>query len=80
MFQAVSLEPSDAGVEMAKVLAFSAAGLIAGVERVEGRAGVDGGGGAGEAGNRELREEGTGDGKLGAGIGVDGGASGDAVG
>jgi hypothetical protein len=32
MFQAVSLEP---GVEMAKVLAFSAAGLRAGVERVE---------------------------------------------
>lgn len=32
MFQAVSL---DAGVEMAKVLAFSAAGLRAGVERVE---------------------------------------------
>jgi hypothetical protein len=32
MFQAVSLEP---GVDMAKVLAFSAAGLIAGVERVE---------------------------------------------
>jgi hypothetical protein len=33
MFQAVSL---DAGVDMAKVLAFSAAGLIAGVGRVEG--------------------------------------------
>jgi hypothetical protein len=32
MFQAVSLEP---GVEMAKVLAFSASSLIAGVERVE---------------------------------------------
>jgi hypothetical protein len=32
MFHAVSLEP---GVEMAKVLAFSAAGLRAGVERVE---------------------------------------------
>jgi hypothetical protein len=32
MFHAVSLEP---GVEMAKVLAFSAAGLHAGVERVE---------------------------------------------
>jgi len=32
MFQAVSLEP---GVEMAKVLAFSAPGLRAGVERVE---------------------------------------------
>ena len=32
MFQAVSLEP---GVEMAKVLAFSSAGLRAGVERVE---------------------------------------------
>ncbi|WP_263355815.1 DUF3037 domain-containing protein [Acidicapsa ligni] len=32
MFQAVSLEP---GLEMAKVLAFSAASLIAGVERVE---------------------------------------------
>ena len=32
MFQAVSLEP---GVEMAKVLAFSASGLRAGVERVE---------------------------------------------
>jgi hypothetical protein len=32
MFQAVSL---DAGVEMAKVLAFSASGLMAGVERVE---------------------------------------------
>jgi hypothetical protein len=32
MFQAVSL---DAGLEMAKVLAFSAAGLRAGVERVE---------------------------------------------
>lgn len=32
MFQAVSLEP---GVEMAKVLAFSAAGLRTGVERVE---------------------------------------------
>ncbi len=32
MFHAVSLEP---GVEMAKVLAFSAAGLTAGVERVE---------------------------------------------
>jgi hypothetical protein len=32
MFQAVSLDP---GVEMAKVLAFSAAGLRAGVERVE---------------------------------------------
>jgi Protein of unknown function (DUF3037) len=32
MFQAVSLEP---GAEMAKVLAFSAAGLRAGVERVE---------------------------------------------
>ena len=32
MFQAVSMEP---GVEMAKVLAFSAAGLRAGVERVE---------------------------------------------
>ena len=32
MFHAVSLEP---GVEMAKVLAFSAAGLKAGVERVE---------------------------------------------
>jgi hypothetical protein len=32
MFHAVSLEP---GVEMAKVLAFSAAGLIAGVERME---------------------------------------------
>jgi len=32
MFQAVSM---DAGVEMAKVLAFSAPGLIAGVERVE---------------------------------------------
>jgi len=32
MFHAVSLEP---GVEMAKVLAFSAAGLYAGVERVE---------------------------------------------
>jgi hypothetical protein len=32
MFHAVSLEP---GVEMAKVLAFSAAGLSAGVERVE---------------------------------------------
>ncbi len=32
MFQAVSLEP---GVEMAKVLAFSVAGLRAGVERVE---------------------------------------------
>ncbi len=32
MFHAVSLEP---GVEMAKVLAFSAAGLRAGVERIE---------------------------------------------
>jgi len=32
MFQAVSLEP---GVEMAKVLAFSSAGLHAGVDRVE---------------------------------------------
>ena len=32
MFHAVSLEP---GVEMAKVLAFSEAGLRAGVERVE---------------------------------------------
>ncbi len=32
MFQAVSLEP---GVEMAKVLAFSAAGLRAGVQRIE---------------------------------------------
>ncbi len=32
MFHAVSLEP---GVEMAKVLAFSAAGLRAGVQRVE---------------------------------------------
>jgi hypothetical protein len=32
MFHAVSMEP---GVEMAKVLAFSAAGLRAGVERVE---------------------------------------------
>jgi hypothetical protein len=32
MFHAVSLEP---GLEMAKVLAFSAAGLRAGVERVE---------------------------------------------
>ncbi len=32
MFHAVSLEP---GVEMAKVLAFSASGLMAGVERVE---------------------------------------------
>jgi hypothetical protein len=32
MFHAVSLEP---GVEMAKVLAFSSAGLRAGVERVE---------------------------------------------
>src|SRR4029077_18170423 len=32
MFHAVSLEP---GVEMAKVLAFSASGLKAGVERVE---------------------------------------------
>jgi hypothetical protein len=32
MFHAVSLEP---GVEMAKVLAFSAAGLRAGVERLE---------------------------------------------
>lgn len=37
MFQAVSLEP---GVEMAKVLAFSAAGLRAGVERVE-KAGLE---------------------------------------
>ena len=37
MFHAVSLEP---GVEMAKVLAFSAAGLRAGVERVE-RAGLE---------------------------------------
>jgi hypothetical protein len=36
MFQAVSLEPGmGTGVEMAKVLAFSAAGLRAGVERVE---------------------------------------------
>jgi Protein of unknown function (DUF3037) len=35
MFQAVSLEPGAAGAEMAKVLAFSAAGLRAGVERVE---------------------------------------------
>jgi hypothetical protein len=36
MFQAVSLEPGVAsGVEMAKVLAFSAAALRAGVERVE---------------------------------------------
>ncbi len=39
MFHAVSLEP---GVEMAKVLAFSAAGLRAGVERVEkARTGAD---------------------------------------
>ena len=37
MFHAVSLEP---GVEMAKVLAFSAAGLRAGVERVE-KAGLE---------------------------------------
>jgi len=37
MFQAVSLEP---GVEMAKVLAFSAAALRAGVERVE-KAGLE---------------------------------------
>ena len=37
MFHAVSLEP---GVEMAKVLAFSAAGLYAGVERVE-KAGLE---------------------------------------
>lgn len=37
MFHAVSLEP---GVEMAKVLAFSAAGLHAGVERVE-KAGLE---------------------------------------
>lgn len=39
MFQAVSLDPGSglaaSGVEMAKVLAFSAAGLRAGVERVE---------------------------------------------
>jgi hypothetical protein len=36
MFHAVSLEPGIAtGVEMAKILAFSAAGLRAGVERVE---------------------------------------------
>ena len=36
MFHAVSLEPgTTAGLEMAKVLAFSAAGLRAGVERVE---------------------------------------------
>jgi hypothetical protein len=36
MFQAVSLEPSAGlGMEMAKVLAFSAPSLIAGVERVE---------------------------------------------
>ena len=34
MFHAVSLEPGT-GLEMAKVLAFSAAGLRAGVERVE---------------------------------------------
>ena len=39
MFHAVSLEP---GVEMAKVLAFSAAGLRAGVERLEKAAGIDG--------------------------------------
>ena len=32
MFHAVSLEP---GLEMAKVLAFSAAGLRAGVERID---------------------------------------------
>src|ERR1035441_7647903 len=37
MFHAVSLEP---GVEMAKVLAFSAAGLRAGVERIE-KAGLE---------------------------------------
>jgi hypothetical protein len=37
MFQAVSLEPSaGVGLEMAKVLAFSAPSLMAGVERVEG--------------------------------------------
>ena len=35
MFQAVSLEVASAGVEAAKGLAFSAAGLMAGVERVE---------------------------------------------
>ncbi len=36
MFHAVSLEPGvGSGLEMAKVLAFSAAGLRAGVERVE---------------------------------------------
>src|ERR1700749_696836 len=35
MFHAVSLEPGTAGNEMAKVLAFSAAGLRAGIERVE---------------------------------------------
>jgi hypothetical protein len=36
MFHAVSLEPGvGTGLEMAKVLAFSAAGLRAGVERVE---------------------------------------------
>ncbi len=35
MFQAVSLEAASAGVEAAKGLAFSAAGLMAGVERVE---------------------------------------------
>ena len=36
MFQAVSLEPSaGVGLEMAKVLAFSAPSLIAGVERLE---------------------------------------------
>ena len=47
MFQAVSLEP---GVEMAKVLAFSAAGLRAGVERMEKAelelTAIDGAGGA----------------------------------
>jgi hypothetical protein len=37
MFHAVSLEP---GLDLAKVLAFSAAGLRAGVERVE-RAGLE---------------------------------------
>ncbi len=41
MFHAVSLDPGVAtGVEMAKVLAFSAAGLRAGVERVE-KAGLE---------------------------------------